>query len=85
MPETGVTLDAGVRAYGSATGAEVLDGGYLDVFGFVRWANELVAYRRSAIGYVTPFTIGSARVAGLEPTHGRVEALWPITARGAST
>jgi iron complex outermembrane receptor protein len=36
------------------------------VFGFVREAQDLVAYQRSAMGYVRPFNVGSARVAGLE-------------------
>jgi iron complex outermembrane receptor protein len=70
MPETGVTADAGVRALGSATGAKLLAGSYLDVFAYVRGASDLIAYRRSSLGYATPYNVGSARVAGVEVLAG---------------
>jgi len=38
----------------------------LDAFAFLRWSSDLISYQRSAIGYVRPFNIGAARVAGLE-------------------
>jgi iron complex outermembrane receptor protein len=76
VPETGVMVDAGVRTYGSATGADILEGSYLDVFGFVRFADELIAYRRASVGYVTPFNVGSARIAGLELLAGIRPLRW---------
>jgi iron complex outermembrane receptor protein len=65
LPETGLTADAGFRAARAADGS-FLGGANLDFFGFVRDANHLVAYQRSSLGYVRPFNVGSARVAGLE-------------------
>ena len=70
VPETGVSADVGVRAYGSSSGPKILDGSYLDVFGYLRGASDLVAYRRSALGYVTPYNVGRARIAGLEALAG---------------
>ncbi len=63
-PETGLSFDAGVRA--SAPSSSRLRGASVDLFGFVRSAAALIAYQRSAIGYVRPFNVGAARVAGLE-------------------
>jgi vitamin B12 transporter len=63
-PETGVSVEAGVRATASPTSA--LRGASVDLFGFIRQAKHLVAYQRSSLGYVRPFNVGSARVAGLE-------------------
>jgi iron complex outermembrane receptor protein len=64
VPETGVSLEAGMRATASSTG--VLRGASVDLFGFVRTSSQLITYVRAAQGYVVPFNIGSARVAGLE-------------------
>jgi vitamin B12 transporter len=63
-PETGVSVEAGVRGTASPTSA--LRGASVDVFGFVRTASHVIAFQRSSIGYVRPFNVGSARVAGLE-------------------
>ncbi|MGA7123583.1 MAG: TonB-dependent receptor [Polyangiaceae bacterium] len=63
MPESGVSVDAGVRATASSAG--VLRGASVDVFGFVRTASDLIAYERSW-GYAVPYNVGSARVAGVE-------------------
>jgi iron complex outermembrane receptor protein len=70
VPETGVSVDAGIRAYGSSAGPKFLDGSYLDLFGYVRGASDLIAYRRSSLGYVTPYNVGRARIAGLELLAG---------------
>jgi iron complex outermembrane receptor protein len=67
--ERGVTVDLGVRAHRAAD-ATPLSRAYLDLFGFVRVAKDLVAYQRSSLGYVRPFNIGSARVAGAELLGG---------------
>jgi iron complex outermembrane receptor protein len=64
VPESGLSLEAGVRS--SRALRRALGGLSLDLFGFVRWSNDLISYQRSAIGYVRPFNIGAARVAGLE-------------------
>jgi vitamin B12 transporter len=64
IPERGLSLEAGARSSRSLTRA--LGGLSLDLFAFVRWSNDLISYQRSAIGYVRPFNIGAARVAGLE-------------------
>ncbi len=64
VPETGVSVEAGVRASARVPGP--LARASADVFGFVREADDLVAYQRSSLGYVRPYNVGSARVAGLE-------------------
>jgi iron complex outermembrane receptor protein len=64
IPESGVSLEAGARSTRALTNA--LGGLSLDCFAFVRWSKDLISYQRSAIGYVRPFNIGSARVTGLE-------------------
>jgi vitamin B12 transporter len=64
IPERGVSLEAGGRSTRRLITA--LGGLSFDVFAFVRWSNDLISYQRSAIGYVRPFNIGAARVAGVE-------------------
>ncbi len=64
VPETGISVDAGIRAAGSSRG--VFRGAAIDLFGFVRLASDLIAYQRSSWGYAIPFNVGSARVAGVE-------------------
>jgi iron complex outermembrane receptor protein len=64
LPERGISLEAGGRTTRALTDA--LGGLSLDVFAFLRWSSDLISYQRSAIGYVRPFNIGAARVAGLE-------------------
>ncbi|MES1183128.1 MAG: TonB-dependent receptor [Myxococcales bacterium] len=63
-PERGISLEAGGRTTRAATNA--LGGLSLDLFAFLRWSSDLISYQRSALGYVRPFNIGGARVAGLE-------------------
>ena len=62
-PETGLAIEAGVRAGASAG---VFRGASVDLFGFYRDANDLIAYERASLGYVVPFNVQSARVSGLE-------------------
>jgi iron complex outermembrane receptor protein len=69
LPETGLTADLGVRARRAPDGT-VLSRAYIDLFGFVRAAEDLVAYQRSSLGYVRPFNLGSARVLGAELLAG---------------
>jgi vitamin B12 transporter len=68
-PERGTTVDLGLRARKARDGT-VLSGAFIDVFGFVRWAGDLVSYERSSLGYVRPFNVGSARVLGAELLAG---------------
>lgn len=65
LPERGVVFDLGVRARRAPDGT-VLSRSYLDLFGFVRTVEDLVAYERSGLGYVRPFNVGRARIAGAE-------------------
>ena len=62
-PETGVAIEAGVRASPSSG---ILRGASLDAFGFYRNVDHLIAYERASLGYVVPFNVGSARMSGLE-------------------
>jgi vitamin B12 transporter len=62
VPEQGIAWDWGARW-------EALLGpvwAYLDVFGFARRVTDLIAYRRSSLGAVQPYNVGSARVLGAE-------------------
>jgi vitamin B12 transporter len=62
VPEQGIAWDLGARW-------EALLGpvwAYLDVFGFARRVTDLIAYRRSSLGAVQPYNVGSARVLGAE-------------------
>jgi vitamin B12 transporter len=71
-PETGVSVDLGVRW--EARSEVVSARAYLDSFVFSRFAPRLIAYRRSSFGSVTPYNVGNARVLGAELAAG-VEAL----------
>ncbi len=75
-PETGISLEAGVRA--STRGRTRLGRAAVDFFGFVRTAADLIAYARSSQGYVRPFNVGSARVSGLEllATYGPLDPVF---------
>ena len=64
VAEQGWTTDAGVRVTSGRWGP--IRGAFVDLFGFVRKADDLVAWRRSSMGYVRPYNVGSARVMGLE-------------------
>ncbi|AUX21432.1 outer membrane protein [Sorangium cellulosum] len=58
--EQGYTADVGARLKGHRSSIEV--------FGFTRLATDLIGFRRSSIGVVRPFNIGSARLLGVELT-----------------
>lgn len=60
--ERGETLDAGIRA--AATSSLVRF--EADLFGFVRRAHDLIAYRQSGPSSISPYNVGSARIVGLE-------------------
>ncbi len=57
-PEAAVAGDIGVRLH-----ASVLD---VEVFAFARRAEDLIAYVRSAPGYIVPFNVGRAELRGGE-------------------
>lgn len=66
LPENGVGVDLGLRAkeeYGNASA-------FADAFVFGRAATDLVAYKRTAQGYVVPYNVGRARVLGAEVLVG---------------
>lgn len=60
--ETGYSLDAGARG---SLRAERFSA-WAELFLFARFADDLVAYRRSSFGVVRPYNVASARVLGLE-------------------
>jgi iron complex outermembrane receptor protein len=62
VPERGVAWDLGLRVQTEPGPVSA----YLDGFGFVRQVSELIAYRRSSLGAVQPYNVGSARVLGAE-------------------
>ena len=79
-PELGLSADVGVRSerrfgrwglYGSASA-------------FLRSAEDLVAYARTAQGYVVPLNVKSARVVGLELSAG-IKALEHLQLEGNAT
>ncbi|MCC6555148.1 MAG: TonB-dependent receptor [Polyangiaceae bacterium] len=74
--ERGVTADLGARFSTEDV--------YLDVFGFTRFAADLIAFRRSSFGAARPFNVGSARLAGLEVAAGAT-VLRAIRAEAALT
>lgn len=57
-PEAAIGGDLGVRFAASKV--------QFEVFGFVRKAEDLIAYVRSAPGYIVPYNVGHAQVRGLE-------------------
>lgn len=63
-PEQGNTGELGARVSWGGHGA--VNGAYADVFAFARTAADLIAWRRSAAGYVRPYNVSSARVLGVE-------------------
>lgn len=76
VPEQGLAWDLGAR-WEAPLGPVWA---YLDVFGFARRVSDLIAYRRSSLGAVQPYNVGSARVLGGELEAG---AEWPRHARAA--
>ena len=76
VPERGVSWDLGAR-WEAPLGPVWA---YLDAFGFARHVSELIAYRRSTLGAVQPYNVGSARVLGAELEAGTA---WAEHARTA--
>ena len=71
VPEVGVSVDAGVRM--TRRGELSKDwAGYVEVFAFARWVDDLIAYRRASFGSVRPFNVGAARLMGVEVVGGAV-------------
>jgi vitamin B12 transporter len=62
LPERGEAWDLGAR-WEAPLGPVWT---YIDAFGFARRVSDLIAYRRSSIGAVQPYNVGSARVLGAE-------------------
>ncbi|MFO0550668.1 MAG: TonB-dependent receptor [Polyangiaceae bacterium] len=62
--EAGYAGDVGARA--TARAPHVVFAAELDAF--ARFASELIAYRRSSFGALTPFNVGEARVLGVDGT-----------------
>ncbi len=67
--EHGVTFDVGLRARRGRDNGP-FSSAFIDVFGFVRNADDLVTYAFSQLGFVVPFNVGSARVIGAEVLAG---------------
>lgn len=63
-PEHGISADAGVRA--AAPASWHLGDAAVDLFAFARFADDLIAYQTSSLGYVRPYNVGAARVLGAE-------------------
>jgi vitamin B12 transporter len=76
LPERGLAWDLGARW--EAPSGPVW--AYLDVFGFARTVTDLIAYRRSSLGAVQPYNVGSARILGGEFEAG---AEWAEHARAS--
>ena len=76
VPEQGLAWDGGGR-WEAPLGPVWT---YLDVFGFARRVSDLIAYRRSSLGAVQPYNVGSARILGAELEAG---AQWGEHARAA--
>jgi vitamin B12 transporter len=69
VPERGVTIDGGGRWSTRLRGASDTRL-FADLFGFARFASDLIGYRRSSFGAATPYNLQSARVLGLELALG---------------
>jgi len=67
VPEIGVGGDIGLRA---AVSLSHRNEAWLDAFVFGRSVSDLIAYRRSGLGFVRPFNVGRARMLGAELAAG---------------
>jgi iron complex outermembrane receptor protein len=61
-PETGFNADAGLRLQQRGRALAVST----EAFAFARWADDLIAYRRSSFGVIRPYNVGRARFLGIE-------------------
>ncbi len=80
VPEHGLATDAGVRwvrerprLFASA-----------EAIAFARWSSRLIAYRRTSVGAIAPFNVGSARSVGAE-FFGFLDALDFVTSSTSVT
>jgi iron complex outermembrane receptor protein len=64
--ETGYGADVGVRAAAGGQNARI----WLDTFAFARTVSDLIAFKRTSLGSVTPFNVGRARMLGTETSLG---------------
>ncbi len=62
VAERGTSSDLGARWEGEIGPLRA----YVDAFGFARHVSELIAYRRSSLGAIQPYNVGSARLLGAE-------------------
>jgi outer membrane cobalamin receptor len=62
--ESGLGAEAGARLEAGAPTDAVRAS--LEVLGFARFADDLIAYRRTSLGGVRPFNVGHARILGGE-------------------
>ncbi|HHH11998.1 MAG TPA: TonB-dependent receptor, partial [Sorangium sp.] len=65
-PERGTMLDVGIG--GQWRKKRV--GAFAQLVGFVRWADDLIVYRRTSLGAVSPYNAATARVMGVEAAVG---------------
>ena len=78
VEEGGWSADAGA-AFAAASGPIEA---WLQLVGFLRYADDLIGYRRSSLGTVRPYNVASARVLGVEVASGAT--LWRIVDLGAN-
>lgn len=71
-PEGGAVADAGWRGGGKPGGVAV----GLEFFVFAQWISELVAYRRSSLGYLRPYNVGRTRTLGAELSARAAPRRW---------
>ncbi len=76
VPEQGLAWDWGARIEAPLGPVWA----YVDAFGFARSVSDLIAYRRTSLGAVSPYNVGSARILGAELEAG---AQWPKHLRAA--
>ncbi len=75
LSETALATDVGVRIRDRSHRRSYL-GVYLDVYGFARWSDDLIAFQRTSFGALTPFNVGSARTLGAELQTGARPLSW---------
>ena len=63
VAESGFTADVGARL---ETPPRAAASAHVEGFLFTRFASDLIAYRRSSFGVLTPYNVGAARVFGAE-------------------
>jgi iron complex outermembrane receptor protein len=65
-PERSSSFDLGAKLSTTIAGNSL----FAELFGFARLASDLIAYRQSSLGVVTPYNTASARILGLELAAG---------------